>query len=254
MTDFYAQIETASQLLSHASYAIALTGAGISTPSGIPDFRSPGSGLWNQVNPMDVASIIAFRQHPETFYDWVRPLAGKILNAEPNPAHYALAQLEAAGKLKTIITQNIDGLHQAAMSRDVLEVHGHIRSATCVRCYKSFDAQPVMQALMDGDTVPTCNVCGGPLKPDVILFGEQLPVEPLLQARHAATKADVILVVGSSLEVAPVSDLPYEALAHGAKLIIINFQPTYLDDRAAVVIHHDVTEVLPEITKRVIAD
>lgn len=254
MTDFYEQIETASQLLKKASYAIALTGAGISTPSGIPDFRSPGSGLWNQVNPMEVASIIAFRQHPEEFYNWVRPLSQKILNAKPNPAHYALAQLEAAGRLKTIITQNIDGLHQAAMSKHVLEVHGHTRSATCVRCYKSFDATPIMHALMNGDAVPTCDVCGGPLKPDVILFGEQLPVEPLFQARHAATKADVILVVGSSLEVAPISELPHDALAHGAKLIIVNFQPTYLDDKAAVVIHQEVTKVLPEIARLVLAD
>ncbi len=254
MTDFSAQIETASQILRDASYAIALTGAGISTPSGIPDFRSPGSGLWNQVNPMDVASIIAFRQHPEAFYNWVRPLSKKILDAKPNPAHYALAQLEAAGKLETIITQNIDGLHQAAMSKHVLEVHGHTRSATCVRCYKSFDAEPIMRALMNGDAVPTCDVCGGPLKPDVILFGEQLPVHPLFEARHAAARADVILVVGSSLEVAPISELPLDALNHGAQLIIVNFQPTYLDSRAAVVIHNEVTEVLPEIARRVIAD
>ncbi len=254
MTDFLAQIGTASRILSRATSAIALTGAGISTPSGIPDFRSPGSGLWNQVNPMDVASIIAFRQHPEKFYEWVRPLSKKILDAKPNAAHYALAQMEAAGKLNTIITQNIDGLHQAALSRHVLEVHGHTRSATCVRCYKPFDATPIMQALTDGEAIPTCDVCGGPLKPDVILFGEQLPVHPLFEARDAAARADVILVVGSSLEVAPISELPREALEHGAQLIIVNFQPTYLDNRAAVVIHREVAEVLPEIARRVIAD
>ncbi len=252
MNDFNKQIETAAALIQSAQYAIALTGAGISTPSGIPDFRSPGSGLWNQVNPMDVASIIAFRQHPEDFYNWVRPLSKQILTAKPNAAHLALAELEAAGKLKTIITQNIDGLHQAAHSEHVLEVHGHTRSATCVRCYKPHDAGAIMTALMNGDAIPTCDACGGPLKPDVILFGEQLPVQPLFEARSAAAQADVILVVGSSLEVAPISELPHDALQHGAKIIIVNFQETYLDDQATVVIHHDVTDVLPKLTAKVL--
>ncbi len=252
MNDFNQQIETAAALIQSAQYAIALTGAGISTPSGIPDFRSPGSGLWNQVNPMDVASIIAFRQHPEDFYNWVRPLSKQILSAKPNAAHLALAELEAAGKLKTIITQNIDGLHQAAHSEHVLEVHGHTRSATCVRCYKPHDASAIMTALINGDAIPTCDACGGPLKPDVILFGEQLPVQPLFEARNAAAQADVILVVGSSLEVAPISELPHDALQHGAKIIIVNYQETYLDAQAAVVIHHDVTEVLPKLTAKVL--
>lgn len=252
MNDFNKEIETAAALIQSAQYAIALTGAGISTPSGIPDFRSPGSGLWNQVNPMDVASIIAFRQHPEDFYNWVRPLSKQILSAKPNAAHLALAELEAAGKLKTIITQNIDGLHQAAHSEHVLEVHGHTRSATCVRCYKPHDASAIMTALMNGDAIPSCDACGGPLKPDVILFGEQLPVQPLFEARNAAAQADVILVVGSSLEVAPISELPHDALQHGAKIIIVNYQETYLDDQAAVVIHHDVTDVLPKLTASVL--
>ncbi len=252
MDNFNKQIETAAALIQSAQHAIALTGAGISTPSGIPDFRSPGSGLWNHVNPMDVASIIAFRQRPEDFYNWVRPLSKQILNAKPNAAHLALAELEAAGRIKTIITQNIDGLHQAAHSEHVLEVHGHIRSATCVRCYKQHNAAAIMTALMNDDAIPTCDACGGPLKPDVILFGEQLPVQPLFEARNAAAQADVILVAGSSLEVAPIAELPHDALRHGAKIIIINYQETYLDSQATVVIHHDVTDILPELAAKVL--
>lgn len=254
MDNFTTQINKAAELIQSANYTIALTGAGISTPSGIPDFRSPVSGLWNQVNPMDVVSIIAFRQRPEDFYEWVRPLSKHILNAKPNAAHLALAKLEAAGKLKTIITQNIDGLHQAAHSEHVLEVHGHTRSATCVRCYKQHDATPIMTALIDGSAIPTCDACGGPLKPDVILFGEQLPIQPLFEARKATAQADLILVVGSSLEVAPISELPHDAIQHGAKVIIINFQETYLDAEAAVVIHAEITETLPKIVANVLGE
>ena len=246
------QIKYAAELIKQSKNTVALTGAGISTPSGVPDFRSPVSGLWEHVNPMDVASIAAFRQNPANFYEWVRPLSTKLLNAKPNPAHYALAQLEAANYLQNIITQNIDGLHQAANSKRVLEVHGHIRTATCARCYASHDANSIMQALMDGNDVPVCDECGGPLKPDVILFGEQLPVHPLFESRAAIAKADTILVVGSSLEVTPISDLPHDALQNGSKLIIVNYQKTYLDEKADVVIHEDVTEILPQIVSLVL--
>ncbi len=251
MTKLTDQIQQAVDLIKASQNGIALTGAGVSTPSGIPDFRSPGSGLWNHVNPMDVASIIAFRQHPTDFYNWVRPLASKLLSAKPNPAHFALAQLEAAGKITTIITQNIDGLHQAANSPNVLEVHGHIRNATCVRCYKVFDISAVMDALTTDSAIPLCDECGGPLKPNAILFGEQLPVHTLFQARAAAAQADLILVAGSSLEVAPISELPHDAIQRGAKIIIVNYQETYLDDQADVVIHQNVTEVLPKIAELV---
>lgn len=250
--DTQQQIIQAAEILKQSKTTVALTGAGISTPSGIPDFRSPNSGLWEHVNPMEVASIAAFRLDPAKFYDWVRPLSTKLLQAKPNPAHYALAQLEAANRLQNIITQNIDGLHQAANSKHVLEVHGHTRTATCARCYASVDASAIMQALMDGKEIPLCEDCGGPLKPDVILFGEQLPVHPLFESRIAVTNADTILVVGSSLEVTPISDLPHDALQNGSKLIIINIQETYLDNKADVVIHADVTEILPQIVSLVL--
>jgi NAD-dependent deacetylase len=225
-----------------------LTGAGISTPSGIPDFRSPDSGLWREHNPMEVASIMAFRQNPARFYDWVRPLALKARDARPNPAHAALTDLETAGKLKAIITQNIDGLHQAAGSRCVYEVHGHSREMTCLSCYRVFEAGPIFSRFLEDGQVPHCE-CGGVLKPKVTLFGEQLPVGALYQAKSAVEEADLLLVAGSSLEVAPISDLPFQALEQNTKIIIINFQETYIDDRADVVIRQDLTEVLPEIVR-----
>jgi NAD-dependent deacetylase len=246
------QIQRATDLIRTAARVVALTGAGISTPSGIPDFRSPDSGIWAITNPMEVASIIAFRQRPIDFYEWVRPLAQKVRIAKPNQAHQALARLEAAGKLQTIITQNIDGLHQAAGSRNVLEVHGSNRQMICLSCYKTTDAEPVFDRFLDDGEVPYCD-CGGVLKPNVILFGEQLPVKTLFQARNAVAEADLMLIVGSSLEVAPISDLPLEALAHDAKIVVINLHPTYIDDQAEVVIHNELTEVLPQIAEAVLA-
>jgi NAD-dependent deacetylase len=253
MTNLNKQIKTAAELIKNASNIVILTGAGISTPSGIPDFRSPGSGLWNQVNSMEVASIITFRQYPEHFYEWVRPLAIKILTAKPNPAHLALAKLEAAGKLGSIITQNIDGLHQAANSQNVLEVHGHLREMTCIRCYSIKKSEVVLEQFLASGSVPRCE-CGGVLKPNVILFGEQLPVKTLHNAKTAAAEADLMIVVGSSLEVMPVADMPQQAVDRGSKLIIINYQQTYMDSQADVVIHHDVTEALPRIVELVVGE
>jgi NAD-dependent deacetylase len=229
---------------------IALTGAGHSTRSGIPDFRSPHSGLWEKANPMLVASIWGFRLNPRTFYDWIRPLVGRLLTASPNPAHLALADLEQMGYLKRIITQNIDNLHQRAGSRRVLELHGHLREATCIRCYKivPIDAS-FEQTVLDG-RVPRCE-CGGVLKPNVILFGEQLPVRVLNAAMAEARNCDLILVAGSSLEVTPAADIPFVALESGAKAIIVNLEPTCLDDRADVVIHGDVALALPAIVEAV---
>jgi len=251
MTNFNEQINTAADLIKNASNIVVLTGAGISTPSGIPDFRSPGSGLWSQVNSMEVASIITFRQYPEHFYDWVHPLAAKILSAQPNSAHFALARLEAAGKLNALITQNIDGLHQAANSQNVLEVHGHLREMTCIRCYKVKESGPIMEKFLEDGQVPRC-ACGGALKPNVILLGEQLPIQTIHQAKTSAAEADLMVVVGSSLETVPVADMPQQAVDRGSKLVIVNYQETYMDSQAEVVIHHDVTEILPRIVDLVV--
>jgi NAD-dependent deacetylase len=243
-------IERAAELIRRSNHMIALTGAGHSTPSGIPDFRSPESGLWEKANPMLVASIWAFRLNPKTFYDWIRPLMHTLLEARPNAAHEALADLEQMGYLKALITQNIDNLHQRAGSRRVLELHGHLREATCIRCYKVVPIDAAMEQSVLNGRVPHCE-CGGVLKPNVILFGEQLPVRVFNEAVAAARRSDLILIAGSSLEVTPAADIPYVALEHGAKAILVNLQPTCFDDRADVVIHGDVAVVLPAIVKAV---
>ena len=239
-------IQDAVELIIKSRNIVALTGAGISTPSGIPDFRSPDSGLWDQVDPLEVASIYAFRQNPRLFYDWIHPLSRSVLEAEPNSAHYALAELERQGKLSAIITQNIDDLHSKAGSQVLFELHGHLREVTCIQCYRVQDSASVFEKFVADGLTPTCQ-CGGVLKPKVIFFGEQLPMLAFVSAQLAVREADLVIVVGSSLEVAPVSDLPAEALQNGAKLIIINNQPTFLDSQANIVIRGDVAEVLPQI-------
>ena len=240
------KIQQAAKLIQKANNIVAMTGAGISTPSGIPDFRSPSSGLWDHVDPLSVASIFAFRQNPQVFFDWVRPLAPKFLDAEPNPAHYALAELEKAGKIKTVITQNIDDLHSKAGSQNVIELHGHLREATCIRCYQVTDGEPLFRRFIEDGAVPK-HECGGVYKPNIILFGEQLPMKEFVAAQMAVKEADLMLVVGSSLEVAPSSDLPELAIDNGAKMVIINYQATRLDPQADVVIQAEIAEVLPRV-------
>lgn len=242
-------IQKVAGLLSSAHYAIVLTGAGISTPSGVPDFRSHGSGLWEKVNPFEVASIQGFRYRPQSFYEWIHPLAKLMQHAQPNPAHYAIARLEAMGVIKAVITQNIDMLHARAGSKTYYEVHGHIREFTCIECMRVFPSEPILEALLNEESVkvPRCAVCNGILKPNVILFNEQLPIQVLLKAEQAARQADVLLVVGSSLEVYPVADIPYRIKANGGKVILLNLDPTVFDPQADLVIHGDCAEVLPRI-------
>jgi NAD-dependent deacetylase len=240
------QIQTATTLISQAKHIVAMTGAGISTPSGIPDFRSPQSGLWDHTDPLEVASIFAFRHSPQQFYNWVRPLSSLLLEAKPNPAHFALAALERKGKLKAIITQNIDDLHGKAGSKTVYELHGHMREVTCIECCQTQDSTEVIARFLDDGQVPR-HSCGGVLKPNVILYRDQLPVEEFVLAQMAVQASDLMLVVGSSLEVAPASDLPELALENGARLIIINHQTTYLDQQADLVIQADVATILPHI-------
>jgi len=246
------RIKDAAQLIRDSRYLIAFTGAGHSTPSGIPDFRSTDSGLWEKHNPMLVASIWAFRLNPKTFFDWIRPLADTLLNAQPNAAHLALAELEEMGYLKTIITQNIDNLHQQAGSRRVLEIHGHMREATCVRCYKEVVIDPAVEHVIRDGRVPQCE-CGGVLKPNVVLFGEELPIRVLNRAMDEARRCDLILVAGSSLEVTPAADIPFLAVDRGARAIMVNLEPTGFDPRADIVIHGDVAEILPRFVQALTA-
>jgi len=245
-------IEDAAVLVRKAKRAVVLTGAGISTPSGIPDFRSEGTGLWSRDEPLEVASLTTFRVAPERFFQWFRPLAGQIFYANANAAHRALAQLEEAGHVKTIITQNIDALHQKAGSKSVVETHGTMKTLTCTHCYQKFEAELYLKSFIDEGKIPTCLSCNGILKPDVILFGEQLPYSAWVTAQRAAHHCDLMLVAGSSLEVLPVAGLPMQALDRGAHLIVINNTPTYVNVRADVVIMDDVASTLPEIAKRVL--
>lgn len=247
----HAAIEDAAELVRKAKRAVVLTGAGISTPSGIPDFRSEGTGLWSREEPLEVASLRTFRTAHERFFEWFRPLAGQIFFAQPNAAHIALAQLEQAGHVKTIITQNIDALHQKAGSTCVVETHGTLKTLTCTDCYQKYDADLYLKPFIETGKIPKCS-CNGILKPDVILFGEQLPHAAWVQAQRAVRQCDLMLVAGSSLEVLPVAGLPMQALDRGAHLIIVNNTSTYVNVRADVVIMDDVASTLPEIAKRVL--
>lgn len=244
----------AARLLRQTHRAVALTGAGISTPSGVPDFRSPGSGLWQHVDPMEVATLTAFRYNPERFYEWVRPLALLILRARPNPAHLSLARLEHAGRLIGVVTQNIDDLHRKAGSVNVIELHGHLREVTCVRCYRIYPTEPLAAGWFESGDIPRCPDCGGVLKPKAVLFEEQLPHDALRQAKQWMRTAEVVLVVGSSLEVMPAGLLPVEAANAGARLIIINREPTYLDERADAILRQDAAEVLPRLVDEVLGE
>jgi NAD-dependent deacetylase len=247
MADLSDRLAAAVELLKGAQYAVALTGAGVSTPSGIPDFRSPDSGLWSQIDPLEVASLVGFRLNPERFYSWIRPLAHLLFEAVPNPAHIALARLEELGVIRALITQNIDMLHSRAGSHTIFELHGHLREATCVECFHLYALQDIIRDFVTTGQPPRCPACDGLLKPNVILYGEQLPFQVFQGALQAARQADVMLVVGSSLTVAPAADIPAASLVRGGRLIIINYEPTYLDDEAQVVIREDVAEVLPRL-------
>lgn len=241
------KIAVVAEWIRQAKNTVVFTGAGISTPSGIPDFRSEDSGLWENVNPEKVASIYGFRKDPQAFFDWVRPLAQKTLDAQPNVAHLALAKLEKINKLKTIITQNIDMLHTRAGNESVFELHGHMRVATCINCFTEYDGVPIIEQVLQDGVVPRCPDCNGVLKPNVILFGEQLPYDQMMGAKKAARDADLFIIIGSSLEVAPASDIPLIAKRNGSKLVIINLEPTILDRFADVVIIGDAADILPKV-------
>jgi len=244
-------IEFTAELLRKAQRAVVLTGAGLSTPSGIPDFRSEGTGLWSHDEPLEVASLNTFRTDPGRFYAWFRPLASQIFDALPNQAHLALAKLEREGHIRSIITQNIDLLHQKAGSKNVIEIHGSLATFSCTQCFRQVEARPYLKPFAEKGETPRCSSCGAILKPDVILFGEQLPQKAWFDAQRACRACDLMMIAGSSLEVLPVAGLPIQAIDHGAHLIILNNSPTYLDVRADSVLQGDVADMLPAIVEQV---
>ena len=239
--------ETAAELahlIRQARSVVALTGAGISVPSGIPDFRSPGTGVWANVDPMEVAHIDVFRGNPERFWRFYGQRFQTLESKRPNEAHYALAELERAGILDAVITQNIDQLHSRAGSRALIEVHGTIGHSSCLSCRARYALADVRaRQISDSSGVPRCD-CGDPLKPDVVLFGEYLPFDALERAQQLAAGADVMLCIGSSLEVYPVAELPGATLAGGGKLAILTQGVTPFDSRAAVRMSGDVVDDL----------
>lgn len=203
---------------------------------------------------MSVASLTAFRTHPDRFYEWVYPFVETILKAKPNPAHYALARLEASNYLTGIVTQNIDNLHGRAGSNVVYEIHGHYREATCGSCYNRVSTEGLMESFAETGEIPRCPDCGGVLKPNFVLFGEQLPYEVISHAKDLMDSSDLVIIAGSSMEVTPAAILPIHAINHGAKLIIINHEITYLNPRADVVFQDDVADVLPLLAAEVLKD
>ena len=245
------QIQTAAELLLNSKEAIALTGAGISTESGIPDFRSEG-GLWEKYKPEIYGNIESFLKNPAKFWEMAQKIAPNIFKAKPNPGHYALAELEKMDLIKAVITQNIDELHQKAGSILVYEVHGSVNRFSCLGCKASYTKEQVIRKLKkEKKNGPSCDYCAAPLKPSVVLFGEGLPRFENYQSQALAQKADVMLIAGSSLSVAPVCDLPLYTLREKGDIIIVNDQPTDLDDKATVVIRHKTGTILPLIVEEI---
>jgi NAD-dependent deacetylase len=232
-----------ARLLRESGSAVVLTGAGISVPSGIPDFRSPGTGIWENVDPFEVATIDAFHRDTRRFWDFYRPRFETLSEKRPNPAHEAVAELERRGLVDAVITQNIDRLHHSAGSERVIEVHGSIATSSCTTCGASWPLEEV-EALFGDDGVAECTGCIGKVKPDVVLFGELLPEAAMGEARELATRADLMVCVGSSLEVYPVAGLPELTMAAGGKVAVITQGPTPYDGEADVRMHGDVVDEL----------
>jgi NAD-dependent protein deacetylase/lipoamidase len=239
-----AAAERVAALLRDSERAVVLTGAGISVPSGIPDFRSPGTGLWEKVDPMEVAHIDAWRRDPDRFWSFYSQRFVSLMDKTPNQAHFALAELERRGLVRAVITQNIDRLHRLAGTERLIEVHGSIDRSVCMECGGKVSLERVIELLRAADGAPLCEACVSPLKPDVVLFGELLPERALAEAQALALEADLMICVGSSLEVYPVAGLP--AMTHGAggRLVLITQGPTPYDSDTDVKLGGDVVSEL----------
>jgi len=236
-------VERLAELLGRSRRAVALTGAGVSVPSGIPDFRTPETGLWAKVDPMEVAHISVFERDPERFWSYYRPRFQALGDKEPNRAHEALAELERRGLIEAVITQNIDRLHRAAGSESVIEVHGSIETSSCLDCGTVFGLDDV-DGLFDERGVAICSECGGAVKPDVVLFGELLPEEAMAEATELAEDTDLMLCVGSSLAVHPVAGLPRLTLAGGGDVAIVTKGETPYDRDVELKLEGEVDEEL----------
>lgn len=238
-------IEELADVIAKSDCNVALTGAGVSTASGVRDFRGP-QGIWRIIDP-EKFEIDYFLSNPDEVWNLFVEHFNLREDVKPNPAHYALAELENMGLLCALITQNIDGLHQRAGSKNVIELHGNLRKAVCMSCGKEYDLAEVLSSFK-GES-PRCKACGGLLKPDIIFFGEPLKSDVLTEAIRISKKSKVFLAIGTSLAVSPANQLPLYAKYSGAKLIIINEGPTELDYLADAKINERVEKVLPELVK-----
>jgi NAD-dependent deacetylase len=236
-----------AEMIRDAENTVVLTGAGISVPSGIPDFRTPGKGLWEKVNPMEVAHIDVFRREPDRFWHFYSQRFAVLGDREPNGAHLAIAELESRGLVQAVVTQNIDRLHRKAGSERVIEVHGSIDECVCLECGGRVGLERVLELLAEHPGAPECAACISPLKPNVVLFGELLPEEALNDAYALASDADLLIGIGSSLEVYPVASLPRVALDAGAEIALITQGPTPYDGAAEVKLSGDVVAELDAV-------
>jgi NAD-dependent protein deacetylase/lipoamidase len=236
-----------AELIRQGQPCVVLTGAGVSTESGIPDFRSP-SGVWARYDPMEYATIDAFRRDPVKVWDFYARRLRMLAEAKPNAAHHALAELERRGLVAALVTQNIDRLHGRAGSRDVIEVHGSVRTSSCLDCGERVPFDEVVR-LVEADGAPPCPRCGAILKPDVVMFGEPMPELEMDRAFELARGASLLLVVGSSLEVWPVAGLPQETLDTGGDVAIVNQGSTPYDARAVVKVDAAAGEVLSAVVR-----
>ena len=241
------QAARVAELLEQSDSAIVLTGAGVSVPSGIPDFRTPGKGLWEKVDPMEVAHIDVFRRDPDRFWHFYGDRFATLGDKEPNPAHEAIAELEARGLVRGVITQNIDRLHRKAGSENVIEVHGSIEWSVCLECGAKVGIERVIEMLRSGIHTPECEACIRPLKPNVVLFGELLPEEAMSDAFALASEADLMLAIGSSLEVYPVASLPGVTRENGGRLALVTQGKTPYDREAEVKLSGDVVDELDAV-------
>ncbi|MGQ9629745.1 MAG: SIR2 family NAD-dependent protein deacylase [bacterium] len=230
-----------------SSHCVVLTGAGVSTESGIPDFRSPGSGLWTRIDPMEAFSTGGFLRNPARLYDIGRELLPIFLGAKPCEIHLLLADLEEAGVVKAVITQNIDGLHRAAGSKNVYEVHGNLRECICLDCGRKSGIDLILSRLGAAGSVPRCD-CGGLLKPNIVLFGDMLP-EDYDRACLEVERCDLLVVMGSSLEIAPVNFLPRMAKRSGARVAIVNRERTAQDGCADICVRGNLGELAKEMRR-----
>jgi NAD-dependent deacetylase len=238
--------EQVAHWLASSQSAIVLTGAGISTESGIPDFRSPG-GVWSKYRTVYYDEFLESADARHEYWRQKCEMHREFADAQPNTGHQVLARWEAAGRIRGVITQNIDGLHQLAGSRQVLELHGTARQAACLDCHARYEIGPLVEQFHDQNRVPDCHECGGRLKHATISFGQTLPADVLMEANRWSREADLMLAIGSSLVVTPAADLPRTAKAHGARLVIINRDPTPLNPLADAICTNSIGEVLKAI-------